>query len=351
MKRILLVSPFPPYIGGVSVSVQRLYEYLSAQGYAVVRFNTQISNTELNSKPLKFLKYLGLPLYILVKGNFDIIHFHVSDILPKFYVSLWRSLFSEKTKFIITIHGQVRHTIGSRLGKYALGKFDRLILVKRNDIRHLPADLKSKAVEIPAFIPPVINDGRSFIFPRGIDEFLRKDCFKMLLNGFIIINDRYRDLYGFRDALELLGNLRDLGKNVVLILVVLGNGYTGETKAYVNDLKSYIRDRHLENNVFWIEQTPMEFWPLLKKVHVLLRPTKSDGDALSIRESLYLKVPVITSNAVPRPQGTIVYKLRSGEDLLKKTLQLMEHYDDYVSCISNTKVNFANRIVEQYEHC
>jgi glycosyltransferase involved in cell wall biosynthesis len=351
MKRILLVSPFPPYIGGVSVSVQRLYDHLGALGYEVVRFNTQMSNTGMNSKPLKFLKYLGLPLYIIYKGNFDIIHFHVSDILPKFYVSLWRSLFPGKTKFIITIHGQVRHTLSSRLGKYALGKFDRLILVKRNDIRHLPADLRSKAVEIPAFIPPVINDGKTFFFPQGLDEFLRKDSFKMLLNGFIILNDRFHDLYGFRDAVELLGKLRDLGKNVVLILVVLGTGYTGEAKAYTSDLKSFIRDRKLEDNVFWIEHVNMELWPLLKQVHVLLRPTKSDGDALSIRESLYLKVPVITSNAVPRPQGTIVYKLRSWEDLLKKTLMLMENYDNYVSCISNTKVNFANRIVEQYEHC
>jgi glycosyltransferase involved in cell wall biosynthesis len=351
MKRILLVSPFPPYIGGVSVSVQRLYDHLCAHGYDVVRFNTQMSNAGLNSKTLKFLKYLGLPLYIMVKGNFDIIHFHVSDIMPKFYISLWRSLFTRKTKFIITIHGQVRHTINSRLGKYALSKFDRLILVKRNDIRHLPSDLRSKAVEIPAFIPPVINERSTFIFPQGLDEFLRKDSFKMVINGFIILNDRFHDLYGFRDAVELLGRLRDLGKEVALIMVVLGNRYTGEIKAYINDLKSFIKGKHLESNVFWIEQVQMELWPLLKRVHVLLRPTKSDGDALSIRESLYLKVPVITSNAVPRPQGTIVYKLRSEEDLLKKTLLLMEHYDDHVSCISNTKVNFAHRIVEQYEHC
>jgi glycosyltransferase involved in cell wall biosynthesis len=351
MKRILLVSPFPPYIGGVSVSVQRLYDYLCDQGYKVVRFNTQISDIRLNSKPLKFLKYLGLPFYIILRGNFDIIHFHVSDIMPKFYVSLWRSLFPGKTKFIITIHGQVRHTLSSRLGKYALGKFDRLILVKRNDIRHLPPELRSKAVEIPAFIPPVINEGKTFIFPKELDEFLKKDKFKMLINGFFILNDRFHDLYGFRDAVELLSKLRDLGKDVVLIMVVLGNGYAGETKAYINDLKSFIRGKHLDGNVFWIEQIQMELWPLLKKVHVLLRPTKSDGDALSIRESLYLKVPVITSNAVPRPQGTIVYKLHSAEDLLKKTLLLMEHYDDHVSCISNTKLNFAHRIVEQYEHC
>jgi hypothetical protein len=93
----------------------------------------------------------------------------------------------------------------------------------------------------------------------------------------------------------------------------------------------------------------MELWPVLKVVNVLLRPTKSDGDALSIREALYLKIPVITSNVVPRPVDSIVYDMNSKDDLLNKTLDLIDHYDEHVSKIGNNEISFASKIIEQYE--
>lgn len=349
MKRILLVSPFPPYIGGVSVSVQRLYEYLRHKGYDVVKFDTQISRRAFNLKPLKFIKYLGLPLYLASRKRFDVVHFHVSDIMPKYYIALWRRLFSGETRFILTIHGQVKHTLASGFGRYALEKFDRLILVRKNDTRHLPAHLRPRAVEIPAFIPPVISEISEDQFPSGLIEFLREDAFKMLINGFIIINDRFHDLYGFIDAINLLDKLCESGRDVLLVIVVLGGNYSSDVRDYVDYLKKVIAEKRLSKRVFWIENSTMELWPVLKKVNVLLRPTKSDGDALSIRESLYLKIPVITSNAVPRPQGTVVYKLRSEEDLLRKTTLLIDNYDNHVACIGHHSPDFARKIAEQYD--
>jgi glycosyltransferase involved in cell wall biosynthesis len=93
----------------------------------------------------------------------------------------------------------------------------------------------------------------------------------------------------------------------------------------------------------------MELWPLLRKINLLLRPTKSDGDALSIREALFFRIPVISSDVVPRPEGTIIYKLNSREDLLEKTIYLIEHYKDFVSDLGSNTINFAHKIIEQYE--
>ena len=349
MKRILLVSPFPPYIGGVSVSVQRLYECLNHSGFEAVKFNTQIGNKKYNIKALKFIRYLLLPLYIIGQKRFDVIHFHVSNIIPKFYVSLWRPFFPKRITFIITIHGQVNHILKSKLGYYALRGFDRIILVKRGDLKHIPGPLRSRATEIPAFIPPAVPEGKIQNLPSGLKEFLERDSFKMLLNGFIIFNDRYQDLYGFRDAIVLLEQLRDIGKDVCLILIVMGSKNDRVEREYLVDLKKSIKDNNLENSVFWIENADMELWPVLTKVDVLLRPTKSDGDALSIRESLFLKIPVIASNAVPRPAGTVVYKLKSREDLLHKALLLMDHYEEYVACITHSNISFAHKIIAQYE--
>lgn len=350
MKRILLVSPFPPYIGGVSVSVQRLFEHLRREGYQVERFNTQVKNRKYNTRPAKFIRYLGLPVYLLFRKRFDVIHFHVSGIIPKLYVSLWKHLFSKKTKFIITVHGQIRNAFRSKLGYYSLKGFDRIILVKRGDKNKVPVALAPKTVEIPAFIPPVIEKEYKAAFPEGLESFLNRRSFKMLLNGFIIVNDQFNDLYGFRDAIELLGSLKDSGRNADLILIVLGSTMSRESGTYLKSLKTLVKSKNLEKNVHWIEGATMELWPLLRKVNVLLRPTKTDGDALSVRESLFLNIPVITSNVVPRPAGSLVYKLNSSEDLLNKTISLIDNYENYVNRIDNgMNINFAYKIIEQYE--
>lgn len=350
MKRILLVSPFPPYIGGVSVSVKRLYDFLLSRGYDVVRFNTQLENSRYNRfRILKLLKYFSLPFWLLFRKRFDVIHFHVSHVIPKLYVALWRPIFSKKTMFVITIHGQVCHVLRSRFGAFSLSRFDRIICVKKGDKYNLPHYLKVKTVHIPAFIPPSIKDIK-VEFPETVNRFLERDSVKLLLNGFIIINEKFKDLYGFRDSIMLMEQLRERGKKADLILIVLGKDYDRQSKIYLDSLKKYCYEKKLDKNILWIEGETMELWPLLLKVDILLRPTKSDGDALSIRESLFLKKPVITSNAVPRPAGTVVYKMNSDCDLLEKTISLIDHYDEYVSRIGDNNISFAGRIIEAYEH-
>jgi hypothetical protein len=87
----------------------------------------------------------------------------------------------------------------------------------------------------------------------------------------------------------------------------------------------------------------------MKKVNVFLRPTKSDGDALSVRESLFLHKPVIASDAVPRPAGAIAYKLNNEKDFLEKTLTLIDNYDEHVSSLGLHNFNFAPQIARQYD--
>lgn len=349
MKRILLVSPFPPVIGGVSVSVQRLYEHLRKEGYDVEKFNTQIGNMKYNRRALRFIRYFSLPLVLVFRRRYDVIHFHVSNVIPKLYVSLWRQLFHKKTRFIITIHGQVRDAFKTGLGYYSLKGFDRIICVKKGDRRDIPPEFISKTVEIPAFIPPYVEEEYNRL-PDDLESFLSRDSFKILVNGFIILNGSHHDLYGFKDAITLLHKLREQGRKADLILIVLGTDNNREALVFTRELKSYITSKNLDNNVLWIEGPSMELWPVLKRVNVLLRPTKTDGDAMSVREALYMKIPVISSNAVTRPSGTLVYRLNSPEDLLNKTISLMDNYENYVSCIGTHNTNFAYKIIEQYEN-
>lgn len=347
MKRILEVSPFPPFIGGVSVSVKRLCDHLVRLGYEPVKFDTQLRNKKINWKVLKFLKYLSLPLYLLFHKRFDIIHFHVSNFMPKFYVSLWRGFFSKKTKFILTVHGSISNKMKFRRGYYAMRGFDRIICVRQGDSVNVPSKLRHKAVEIPAFIPPFDSNHENIAEP--LERFLQRKAFRMLVNGFVIINDRYNDLYGISDAVNLAVRMNESGKSTDLIIIVLGLHQPKESRQLTDRLKKFIRDKNLEDHFLWIEGITMDMWPLLKKVNLLLRPTKTDGDALSVREALFLKTPVIASDSVPRPVGTILYNHDSADDLFDKTVELFENYDEITSELNHYTSNFADKILEQYD--
>lgn len=351
MKRILIVSPFPPYLGGVSVSVQRLYDILVSKGYFVVKFNTHSENVvRKRSKVFKYFKFISLPMFILTHKRFNVIHFHVSGLFTKLYISIWRFLFSKKTQFIITIHGEINHILKTELGYFSLSKFDKIICVKPGDSINLPHALKSKTVEIPAFIPPVISNNFIDKIPKPLQEFLIRNSFKLLVNGAIINTQKFLDLYGFKDSIILLEQLRNMGKNVDLIIIILGSAPDNESIAYLKSLKDYTERKGLDKYIYWVEYVNMELWPLLKKVHVLLRPTKSDGDALSIRESLYINTPVLASNVVPRPINTIVYDLHSETDFFNKTVSLIDNYNYYKSALGDNKANFVEKIIEQYEN-
>ena len=62
--------------------------------------------------------------------------------------------------------------------------------------------------------------------------------------------------------------------------------------------------------------------PALARSSVLLRPTNTDGDAVSVREALWLGVPVIASDVVERPAGTELFRTRDAESLWQATLRV-----------------------------
>jgi glycosyltransferase involved in cell wall biosynthesis len=60
----------------------------------------------------------------------------------------------------------------------------------------------------------------------------------------------------------------------------------------------------VQDRVFWVHDSA-PFGPTLVRADALLRPTSTDGDAVSVREALHLGVPVVASAVVQRPPGVI----------------------------------------------
>jgi glycosyltransferase involved in cell wall biosynthesis len=55
----------------------------------------------------------------------------------------------------------------------------------------------------------------------------------------------------------------------------------------------------------------------------MLRPTATDGDAVSVREALHLGVPVVASDVVERPTGARVFALDDPKALTARILEAL----------------------------
>ena len=191
-KKILIISPFPPQIGGVSISSERLLQNLIADGFDVDYYRIKFKNNRYNKKILLTFKFFFIPFYILFNKKFDIIHLHVPATYRKVYISLTKKLFFKGAKTIFTLHGDVSNLLNSKLALWALSKADKIICVQKGDSQRLPAYLQKISIDIPAFIlPKSINDDS---IPQNVLHFcIEEDKPLIVFYGAIKLHGQYPD--------------------------------------------------------------------------------------------------------------------------------------------------------------
>lgn len=116
--------------------------------------------------------------------------------------------------------------------------------------------------------------------------------------------------------IDLIKHLKDNKYNVCCIFTV-SNIDTNDS--YFKHCKDLIKKNNIENN-FLLISGHHSFPRIITKSDIIIRPTTTDGDALTIREALWFNKSIIASNVVKRPQGTIIFKNRDLADLIEKVV-------------------------------
>lgn len=203
----------------------------------------------------------------------------------------------------------------------------------------IPANLLH---HVPAFLPPPpIHD---------LVEKLPEYIITALLNGNPIISlnafsfDEYNGslLYGIDMAMDLCSNLKTEFPNLRMIFI------QSVSKGIVDDLwvKREIAKREISEQ-FIFHLGNCDFTPILASSSLFIRPTNTDGDALSIRESLYYGVPTIASDCVTRPEGTILFKTRDTEALIETCRETLRELDNRRFDIANIRSqDFGKQLIE-----
>lgn len=338
--RILLISPMLPSIGGISISVEKMRKRLVMDGHDVSMINIRFKNKKYNNKLLLFVRFALIPFMVLFKRRFDIIHCHIAGGYRKSYISFFKFLY-KKASLIYTIHGDVSYMLNDSKSIYAVNKANGVICVQEGDSEKLRQYLKPNVLssDFPAFFACSIDYDNAL--PPAIQSFISLNSDPLIVVcGKIAILSTFYDLYGMLDAAELFSRLKDKGVAVRMLMLVIGGESNKEQVAVIEKIKDIVGD----DKNFMMSESVKAMEPLFSKAQMYIRPTKTDGDSLSVREALACGCPVLASNVSKRPEGTVLYD-GSIDDMEAKAIKTLSSPNDSKHLV----VDFYNNLIEFYD--
>ncbi|MFT3911833.1 MAG: hypothetical protein QM737_20580 [Ferruginibacter sp.] len=308
--KILITGPVPPPAGGISVHIQRLTHLLEDD------FDIDLID-EVNQKKdgIYNMRSLNIFLYFKKVLSCNIIFVQSGNKLFKKIHILTGRLFAKKV--IITLHGygnrrrQPFRTIDSIFFRMA----HKIILVNPGIAAKVPLPA-NKCIVKHAFLPPVMKNEPAL--PTVISDWLTKAKNKnqviICANASRLDKHNGQDLYGLDMSIEVASRLvkKGLPVNFVYTVSSLEN-----CQDYFNKNQQLIADLQLQDHFMLISEK-LSFVRLIENAEIVIRPSNADGDALTIREAIYLGKAIIASDVVERPEGTIIFKTRDIADLETK---------------------------------
>ncbi|MBN1472275.1 MAG: glycosyltransferase [Syntrophaceae bacterium] len=317
--RILIVGNLPLPIGGVSIHCSRLYALLKKSHYDVDFFNLA-----------KFIKCKKIKkiilLFTLLYNKYTVVHIQTTDIKVNKIIFIIKRI--KKYKIYLSVHNPRLFSQPPKkvlFFKKYIPNLDLLILVSqdildkyRNESVNLPQNIIVKS----AYLPPTIEEEQAILstYPESLKRFLSEKNPLLIANAWKIVFMDGIDLYGLDLCVDLVSRLKSDFPNIGLIFALANSK---DEKKYLNIKRAQIKTLNIDKQIYFLSNQKI-LWPLFKKVHIFIRPSYSDGSAVSINEALDLGCKVIASNCCKRPSDVILFQNRDLDDLIKivkKTLK------------------------------
>ncbi len=312
----LVVGPLPPPIGGVSIFIDRL-KYLFSSKKNVIFFN---------EVPFSFKKFFLLS-YFLIKYDFKQVHIHSLNLFYLFSIFFMR--FFKKYTTVLFLHNSRTFDeisgFKKKIIRYYINRADVLFFASESSKDHffysgISSSNKLFFIE-PAFLPPKISDEMKIFssYNKELKLFFKKHKIVVSASAFRLVFYKNRDLYGFDLFLDLAVFLKDKFSSIGFIFAISDPEYN---MGYLKKMLAKIKKYGLSDS-FFIFLEKKDFWPIIKRSSLFVRPTLSDGDSLAVREALFFNVPVLASNVVKRPSETVLFDINNKRDFFDKAYKLL----------------------------
>ncbi len=251
----------------------------------------------------RFRNYTWYKLVELALWQPDIIHYNFSRSYKRGISTVLGRLM--RSAVVHTIHGDQFDV--TKFGNRIALRFSSGVIVLNDSAFSsiLSADISIRVEKIsPMFSESQCVRSPSVKLPMKIAQLipLNRKCMLVYARSRGAI--RGQEIYGFEFIAGLLPSISNLGFHVL---------YLDPSNAY-NSLA--LDPQGVGNTLHIVED--LDFRALLEYVSVYVRPTASDGNSIAILEALDAGLPVLCSDVVDRPSGTITYKYGCRSDFISQ---------------------------------
>lgn len=346
---LLLLGPYPPPFGGVSVHLVRLAQLLERSG---VRYRILSTTKATGPGPvvssrsrLHFLKHC-----LQYTSEASCIHDHTefyqwkSMIVSLFFFSIMNR---SSVPHILTIHDGtfcdrvrsvhplVRFLIRSRLRRYAA------IIVINNELRETTRILgidQGRVFLIKSFLPfsrEAVSSSHSF------------HAFFSSHKPILMSIGAFHEVYHFDVVAEAFLQVRARYPSGGLVLVAGSFTQSDKIRRALQKLMA-----GGQNPVLVVHDLPPETTlALIRDSDVFIRSAFPDGDGMSMREALLLGTPVIATETGDRPDDVPTYPADNSASLAHQVIALLSHDADRRALSERTareSQTFAEALLKLY---
>jgi glycosyltransferase involved in cell wall biosynthesis len=237
-------------------------------------------------------------------------------------------------RYVATLHGHdvvdalvSRTPLVPRLTRWALRRFTQVVAVSAEVAGSIREHVDAERLHvIPAFLDPASTSAELPSLTPDAERFFESGVPTLVVSCSQLPSRRgASDPYGVDIALRAFEELAPRRPRMRLALFVGRAPRDRGEREYLDGVVAQIDAAGLTDRFLLCVEEALV--PALRHDVVYLRPTRTEGDAVSVREALALSVPVVASDVVGRPDGTILFPL-GGAGLAPVLGGLLEQWDD-----------------------
>lgn len=318
MRVLQLGSVAPPH-GGVQSNLTAIRQRLKERGdsCAVIAITR---SSEIRSEPEVFHPQSAPELLRLISTiSCDVLHLHIGGNFSLRLAALAFICSSLRSaKKVLTFHsgGFASSPLGQAARKFsfrgfAARRFDKIIAVNA-EIGDVFRRYGVAPERIKIISPNVLRQpDQSVEIPAQLLNFVEKHSPLLISVG--LLETHYDLPLQIRAMESVLKEFPNAG------LLLVGSGSEEENLRREIAAQSYAKNVLLAGDV-----SHKIVLHLIKLSDALLRTTIYDGDAISVREAIFLETPVIATDNKMRPERVRLIKIGDADDLTKAILEVLK---------------------------
>lgn len=326
-KKIAILGPVPPPLGGISVHIARITKKFLRQNNCVKNFDS--------TRRKFFVIYLYKFWFFLVSFRPHLVYYHTP--YTWYAAGDWLLLLLGKVLMrykVVVVEHDCRYLYDKsvfykKIFRFFMRHVDQHILIGSltyASYRDNAILMQGKYTIEGAFLPPDYSEENKIIatYPDDLHVFIHNHSPVIVANAHqLVLLEGGNDLYGIDSCIAMLKVIKKdyPGVGLIVVLAQIGN------QAYYEYIQNTIIHAGLADSIYFLCGNK-QLWPLLKLANVFVRPTLSDGASVSVQEALCFDTSVVASDVCIRPEGTTLFKTGDQEDFIcvvRKHLKRIGH--------------------------